>query len=109
MYGASTSSTPAHGNQIPTMSHKEIQFMRYRPEAKAFDADETRAVQNFDDRSNVIKEINTAISPFMKNQNLYLQRLQKNVAKQDAIADAYRNSPLKNYSCEEISKNKRIE
>lgn len=45
--------------------------MRYRPEAKKFDENEKTAVQTYENREQIIKEIDTSISPYMKNQNQY--------------------------------------
>ena len=67
----------------------DIKHLRYRPDAKKFDAGEESLIQNFDNRNNVIRDLDTGMSPFMKNQNDHMQRMKNNIARQDAIASQY--------------------
>ena len=55
----------------------------------ALDADQARQVQEFLDQEAVIREQDTGLTPFMKNQNEYLQRMRRNVARQETIANQY--------------------
>ena len=57
---------------IPTVSRSELKFQRYRPEAKNFDDFDKKQVTDFEDQSGAIKESDTGMTPFIKNQNEYL-------------------------------------
>ena len=54
---------------MPVISQKELTHLRYRPDAKNFDDQDAKLVQNFEDRGQHIRELDTGMSPFMKNQN----------------------------------------
>ena len=41
--------------------------MLFRPEARRFDANDESLIQNFDNREKLIKDLDTGMSPFMKN------------------------------------------
>ena len=53
-------------------------------------------VQNFENREKEIKDLDTGMSPFMKNQNEHMQRMKNIVAKQDAVTRQYHQGKLTN-------------
>ena len=75
--------------RIPVVSQKELSHLRYRPEAKNFDRGETKQIADFESRERTIQELDTGMSPFMKNQNDHYQRMKRSVARQEKIASQY--------------------
>ena len=76
-------------NRIPTIKMEENKYLKYRPAANNFRAEEEKVVQNFGTREKLIKDLDTGMSPFMKNQNDHMQRMRKSIARQEAIANQY--------------------
>ena len=66
---------------VPTISQQELQYLRYRPEVKNFDDGDTTLIRNYENRERAIKDLDTGMSPFMKNQNEFFQRMKDNVAR----------------------------
>ena len=63
-----TASKATYSNQgAPVISQEELKFLRYRPEAKNFDHNEAKQVKTYEDRERRIKDLDTGMSPFMKN------------------------------------------
>ena len=60
-YGASAN--------IAVVHQKELKHVLFKPEAKNFYSQDAWRVRQFEDRGNVIKELDNAMTPFMKNQN----------------------------------------
>ena len=55
--------------------------MLFKPEAKNFDTEDAWRVRELEDRGKIIKDLDNAMSPFMKNQNEHFQRMKKSVAR----------------------------
>ncbi len=66
---------------IPVVSQKELKYVLFKPEAKNFDTEDAWRVRELEDRGKVIKDLDNAMSPFMKNQNEHFQRMKKSVAR----------------------------
>ena len=93
---------------IPVISQDELKHLRYRSDAKKFDEIEKNQVRNFEDRERRIKDLDTGMSPFMKNQNDHFQRLQRSVARQEQIVSQYESGKQTNFAKAEANKDNRI-
>ena len=56
-------------NRIPTIKMEENKYLKWKPTANKFNSGEEKVVQNFDTREKLIKDLDTGMTPFMKNQN----------------------------------------
>ena len=69
-----TSSKVAYSNlnRIPTIKMEDKRHLKYQPHAsraKNFDIGEVKTIENIDTREKLIRDLDTGMSPFMKNQN----------------------------------------
>ena len=81
----------------------------FKPDYKRFDAGEESQIQNFENRGKQIHDLDTGMSPFMKNQNDHMQRMKNSVARQEAIASQYENGgALNSFAQSEQQKDDRI-
>ena len=64
-----TSSKIAFQNagRIPTIKPQDNKHLKYRSELKNFDQNDERVIRDFDTREKQIKDLDTGMSPFMKN------------------------------------------
>ena len=83
--------------------------MRYKPEVKNFDQYDTKHIQNYEDRERTIKELDTGMSPFMKNQNDHFQRMKRSVARQEQIAEQYVSGKQINFAMAEAQKDAKLQ
>ena len=56
---------------------------------KNFDQNDERMIREFDTREKMIRDLDTGMSPFMKNQNDHMQRMKNSIARQDHITKQY--------------------
>ena len=94
----------ANNNRIPVVKVQENKHLLYRPGANAFNSGETNVIHAMEDRDKLIKELDTGMSPFMKNQNDHMQRMKRSVARQEAIAAKYTKGELQNFSISDQKK-----
>ena len=94
----------AYGQKIPVVNQKELKYVLFKPETKNFDTEDAWRVREFDDREKVIKDLDNAMSPFMKNQNEHFQKIKKSVARQEQIASHYTGGQQMNYAQQEARK-----
>ena len=70
-YVTSSKLAYANASRIPTIKMEENKYLKYRPPVGSnnFDSGQEKIIQNFDTREKLIKDLDTGMSPFMKNQN----------------------------------------
>lgn len=57
-----------NGNaRIPVIKMQDNAHLRYRPGQNQFDVGDEQMIQKFDDRDKLIRDLDTGMSPFMKN------------------------------------------
>ena len=101
---------PFHNVEHPLQKNKsEHKFQRYRMEPSLFNKSEFGQVQDFSDQEAAIIENQTALTPFMKNQNEYLQRMRRNVVRQEQIANQYSSGNHVNLSMAEATRDVHLE
>ena len=73
---------PRTKHNIPVHSDQR-RYQLYKPEEKNFDDHDTKKIIAYENQGQEIKQLDLAISPFLKNQNDHMQRMHQSVARQE--------------------------